>query len=122
METEKRIDDIHTHIYIYTEIIYSSGTNRKQISNVTRCCPPKESKLSVRLISDSWPLSYAFSFQQLFQTEELYNFRRTPSRLCIRRYLFPYVINSKASRHATRSHFCANRLDETTRHERETRD
>lgn len=53
--------------YIY--ISYSSGTNPNRSELVLST---KESKLSIALISDSWPRSYAFSLEQLFK-QELYN-------------------------------------------------
>lgn len=56
-------------IYIYIYISYSSETNPNRSELVLST---KESKLSIALISDSWPRSYAFSSEQLFK-QELYN-------------------------------------------------
>lgn len=118
VETEKRIDDIHTHIYIHGNYIFEWNESKTDLKRYEVLSTQRK---QIVCQINIW---FVATILRIFLPTTVSNggVIQFPSRLCIRRYLFLYVINSKASRHATRSHFCANRLDETTRHERETRD
>lgn len=94
VEGEKRIDDT------YTEIIFERKGNPNESQNVTsgvvhlrgaNCIP-----INIRFVATGHDLTPQPSWNNC--SNKSYTIPSDTSRLCIRRYLFPYVINSKASR------------------------
>lgn len=94
MEGEKRIDDT------YTEIIFERKGNPNESQNVTsgvvHLRGANRIPINIRFVATGHDLTPQPSWNNC--SNKSYTIPSDTSRLCIRRYLFPYVINSKASR------------------------